>query len=148
MLLHQVRLHTIILYNSVRDFHQLCGEEPCNHSPKYIYKMSGGRLRPQTARTARDDDTDSIASFQSSPSPTKSTLRLQTWTGNQQVRKWRYMKPSGHAQRSCSSRVFCLMVAFLHGLSCSAAAALSDTGLRTDFTPLPGRLTMMSIIRC
>jgi len=42
-----------------------------------------GRLRPQTAR---DDDTDSIASFQSSPSPTKASLRYQTWTGNQQVR--------------------------------------------------------------
>jgi hypothetical protein len=33
----------------------------------------------------RDEDADSIASFQSSPSPTKPSSKLQTWTGNQQA---------------------------------------------------------------
>lgn len=52
-----------------------------------------GRLRPQTAprsgpllRNNDGDDADSIASFQTSPSPTKASARLQTWTGNAQVR--------------------------------------------------------------
>jgi hypothetical protein len=63
------------------------------------------------------------------------------------ISRWVKGTVSSHMAWSCSSRE-CLACQHLHGVSCAAAVALSDIDLRTDCTPLPGRLIMMSIIRC
>lgn len=89
-----------------------------------------GRLRPQTARTAlRDDDADSIASFQSSPSPTKPSSKLQTWTGSQQVDLGCCLQ---HSVRSIT-RACCMAGAVL--LLCKSSKSRPELLCRLTMTP-------------